>query len=310
MEPLAPEYQPFRHEEELQRMTDQEYIMIDTGSWTNVTGALAAGRLSAIARRAGHKVNTKHFDHSLKLTGVGEGRQVCHKELKIPICLKSMNDQQAGLHWYEAPVMHANNPTDKAATCPAILGLKSLESLNAIIETSAAGPTLILPSDDGYVLTCHRATKFKLVKTPTGQLALPTYAFREIFCSNPSGAFPKQSPAGYEPGRANHTAVNSIVATGRPPALLRAPIWFPAKTGDRCTRSDDFSGEPSRFPYAGTEAMSQAMAALRSRPDSEHIEGDSMESPSSSGRTLAEIEVIAARSILTAQAWLKRPRRD
>ena len=106
------------------------------------------------------KSHRKLLDRSITLGGVGKGTQESTHSVTVPCCIN-------------------NEPSEFVATVldnsdiPAILGMESLQSRNAILDL--VNDVMIIPSDPSEVqINVSKTTKiFQLKQAPGGYLMLP-----------------------------------------------------------------------------------------------------------------------------------------
>ena len=154
-------------------------LIVDTGAWSNIIGADAAKNLALQAMDAGIHIRQSKLSCPLSVSGIGSENMKSYYEASLPVRLKEANNGPNEVHTYEAPVLHSPIEGSSEATCPAVIGLKALESINAIIETTTGDPMLHVPGIDGYRIEfAPGARHFPLQKSPTGQLVLPLQALQ------------------------------------------------------------------------------------------------------------------------------------
>ena len=152
---------------------------MDTGAWSNVIGADAAKDLALRAMGAGQHVYQNKLSCPLSVSGIGSENMKSYYEATIPVRLQEANDGPRDVHTYEAPVLDSPIEGSSEAICPAVIGLKALETIHAIIETTAGDPMLHVPGVDGYRIEFAPGAKhFPLQKSPTGQLVIPLQEFQ------------------------------------------------------------------------------------------------------------------------------------
>ena len=125
-------------------------LIVDTGAWSNVIGADAAKDLALRAMGAGIPVYQNRLSCPLSVSGIGSENMKSYYEASLPVRLQEANNGPKDVHTYEAPVLHSPIEGSSEAVCPAVLGLKALEGINAIIETTSGDPMIHVPGTDGY----------------------------------------------------------------------------------------------------------------------------------------------------------------
>ena len=173
-------------------------LIVDTGAWSNVIGADAAKDLALRAMDAGIQVHQNKLSCPLSVSGIGSENMKSYYEASLPVRLQEANGGPNEVHMYEAPVLDSPIEGSSEAICPAVIGLKALESINAIIETTAGDPMLHVPGIDGYRIEfAPGARHFPLQKSPTGQLVLPIQALQTGVSSSgePRSEVSQEQPA-------------------------------------------------------------------------------------------------------------------
>ena len=112
-------------------------------------------------------------ERPLRVAGVGHGAKTATHNCKLPVCLRS----ESGIcssGKYEAP-------TIKDSWLPGLLGLQSLEDMNAVIDFGRR--TLHIPGagnvDLRSLLPAETET-YNLAKAPSGHLLLPCTHYEEF----------------------------------------------------------------------------------------------------------------------------------
>ena len=105
-------------------------IIVDPGAWTNLIGAKLARQLVQRALKHGHKPQQLPMEQ-LNVQGVGNGTQACNFKLQCPIAIPH-SDGNAHLHKISAPIVEGSG-----SDLPGLLGLRSLETDRAILDTGS-----------------------------------------------------------------------------------------------------------------------------------------------------------------------------
>ena len=148
-----------------QLTSGQLSVIIDPGAWTNLMGENLARQLSRRAVEAGHRPQQVTMDKPLTIQGVGNGTQTCTHEIRTPIAITD-NQGQTTIHSWTAPIVR-----ESGAGLPGLLGLRSLESMRAILDTGHQ--ELILPGQGETEITWPPGTlRLPLSRAPSGHFVL------------------------------------------------------------------------------------------------------------------------------------------
>ena len=178
---VPPGYHPDQSYANTRLPQNQLGIMLDTGAWTNIAGTNVARQLAAAASKAKLEVKQTKMSKPLQVAGIGNGIHVCNYEASIQICAQEADETSPGIHRYEVPILDSASSAEPAAQIPAILGLKSMEAMKAVIETRPEGPCLTVPGPGGYEITwAPGARRFNLQKAPSGHLVIPMQEFSRV----------------------------------------------------------------------------------------------------------------------------------
>ena len=136
-------------------------ILVDPGAWTNLAGATVARQIAEAAAGYGHSPSQKTLKQPLAIMGVGDGEQKCHWETCLPIAVQT-DDGRVDLHRFEAPTVSGSG-----AELPALLGLRSMRSQNAVLEMTPGREALVFPGKGGYTIDwAPGARRFPLTCAP------------------------------------------------------------------------------------------------------------------------------------------------
>ena len=142
-----------------------EGLLVDPGSPDNLVGSAWSKRMSELMVGAGGPPPV-YEPHYLEVGGVGQGSQRAHQKVKHTICMPTVDGPPvAGT--YEAPEIESDR-------VPALLGLKSLSKMRAIMDMDPAHPRLIVPGPGGVQMQMAPGTVvYPLEPTHSGHLLLP-----------------------------------------------------------------------------------------------------------------------------------------
>jgi hypothetical protein len=151
-------------------------ILVDPGAWTNLVGLKVSRLIAAYAIEHGYKPEQWKMEIPLSIMGVGNGSQECKWETKLPICIEDESGTDAELHYFETPTVGGTGED-----LPALLGLRSMRSKNAVMEMSPGKEKLSFPGPGGYKIEWSPGTQhFPLTCAPSGHLVIPLGDFKKI----------------------------------------------------------------------------------------------------------------------------------
>ena len=146
----------------------RQALLIDPGSFNNLSGKPWFRQTCKMATKAGlqDEVSQRERKVPLNVAGVGTGQQKCTYDCKSPIALET-TDGRLVCGDYASPVLDDDNHA-----LPALLGLKTLIELKAIIDFSKLTISFCGPGDTKVEYPPGTDT-FKLFQAPSGHLMLP-----------------------------------------------------------------------------------------------------------------------------------------
>ena len=195
-------------------------MIIDPGAYTNLMGETLAKELAERAVSAGHTPTQMPLPKPLSIQGVGNGYQKCSHQILAPIAVPN-GDGKATLHSLHAPIVEGTGKD-----IPGLLGLQSLESMNAILDTG--NHELILPGPGEVEYRWPAGTvSIPLRKAPSGHLVMVIDDFEnatrskvlpertvELLVSEPAS-----SPALGEPTDTADTSAGPTSGSPAPPSV-------------------------------------------------------------------------------------------
>ena len=151
-----------------------EGLLVDPGSPDNLVGSAWSKRMATLAHEAGVRPAT-YEPYSLEVGGVGQGSMQCHSKVTHSIVVPTVgsNDREGHLlsTTFTAPEMESDR-------VPALLGLKSLMGMRAIMVMDPERPRLIIPGPGGVRYDMSPGTRVHpLEHTHSGHLLLPCSEF-------------------------------------------------------------------------------------------------------------------------------------
>ena len=146
----------------------RQALLIDPGSFNNLAGKPWFRQTCKMATTAGlqHEVSQRQRKVPLNVAGVGTGQQKCTFDCNSPIAMETI-DGRLICGDYASPVLDDDNHA-----LPALLGLKTLIELKAIIDFSKLTIAFCGPGDT-RVEYPPGTDIFKLFQAPSGHLMLP-----------------------------------------------------------------------------------------------------------------------------------------
>ena len=142
----------------------RQALLLDIGSWNNLTGTPWARRTAVLGGRAGRQAKQTRRERPLDVSGVGTGVQTCTHDCELPITLKTTDDR-ALVGLYRAPTVDDN-------ALPALLGLKTLLERRAIIDLTRMQISFTGPGESRIDFSPGTDT-FAMMQAPSGHLMLP-----------------------------------------------------------------------------------------------------------------------------------------
>ena len=146
----------------------RQALLIDPGSFNNLSGKPWFRQTCKMAAAAGlrDEVSERQRKVPLNVAGVGTGQQKCNYDCQSPIALETI-DGRLIFGDYASPVLDDDNHA-----LPALLGLKTLIELKAIIDFSKLTIAFCGPGDT-KVEYPPGTDVFKLFQAPSGHLMQP-----------------------------------------------------------------------------------------------------------------------------------------
>ena len=144
---------------------DLEALLLDLGAYDNLTGDKWANRTGDLARAAGQQPVMRSMSNSMRVQGVGKQAQTCQMIVDMPGRLENGEDMV-----YSAPVVPDSD-------IPALLGLKSVEKHDGVVDARVTERKLYMGSDV-QVVPGPRTTVLQLYPAMSGHLMLPISHYR------------------------------------------------------------------------------------------------------------------------------------
>ena len=143
------------------RLSEGEALLVDTGAYGNLVGSEWVKRMDANNSKHGLKPSHTRNIGKVTLGGVGKNTQESHTEVIVPTVVDGVVDN------FSAVMIDDSN-------LPALLGLKSLQNKNAILDLRTN--RLIIPNSPNDVrieFKQERTNVLQMHQAPGGFLMLP-----------------------------------------------------------------------------------------------------------------------------------------
>ena len=232
-------------------------VIVDTGAWTNLWGLHFAQRLAHRAMQSQLQPTEQRLRSPLYVAGVGNGSQQANWELNIPIATTSREDVTSQ-HSMSAPAVEG-----AGAELPALLGLRSMQSNNGVIETGADHRRLTYPGPGGYEITWSPGTiHFDLESAPSGHLVLPVDNYAKL--RPQSGGLPPKQLTLLAVGNGNqHDDVTDGREFGKLKAvLLASSARLPHRASPDAAGYDIYASMDVTIPAKSRRSVPTGIAAL------------------------------------------------
>ena len=146
-------------------LTDgRQALLVDPGSYNNLSGAPWSRRTAILAGRNGFKATQKRRGRPLQVSGVGKDAQTCSYDCNLPIALKTIDNRGIPATFV--------TPTVDDHALPALLGLKTLMEQRAIMDFANLHLAFQGPGDS-KIDYCPGTDVFQMFQAPSGHLMLP-----------------------------------------------------------------------------------------------------------------------------------------
>ncbi|CAE7581720.1 RE1 [Symbiodinium sp. CCMP2592] len=143
-------------------------LLVDPGSYGNLVGELW---LQSATAQTGKASEIQERSQPLQVGGVGKGAQMCINECRMPIALLR-EDGSAATGSFSSPVVQMSG-------CPALLGLRTLQQNNAILDMRT-NQLHFAASDKVTIALPPGSETFQLEAAASGHLLLPCSAFEHV----------------------------------------------------------------------------------------------------------------------------------
>jgi len=138
---------------------DREGLLIDTGAFDNLTGSAWVSRIAAAAQRRGRRIRTTRMNQAMEVLGVGKPAHEVAEEIHAPGRLEN------GADTFRTPVVPEGD-------IPALLGIRSLEGFEAIIDCRRNRRRMYLGSET-VVQAVDSTTTLQMYPAISEHLMLP-----------------------------------------------------------------------------------------------------------------------------------------
>jgi len=155
---------------------DVNALMLDTGTTQNIIGRKTLTKFVDTANDHGYKTGFTANKKSY-FTGLG-GRSPTDVTAAIPITMTTEESKDSKNT--EVMSFHTHVIEGEGADFPALLGLRGLQDLDAVLVVREGQETMILPGEEGFSISCSSGTRaIPLSYAPSGQLTMTCDAFED-----------------------------------------------------------------------------------------------------------------------------------
>eukprot|EP00959_Pyramimonas_sp_CCMP1952_P461050 9480943-Pyramimonas_sp.AAC.1 len=148
-------------------------ILLNIGSNINIIGLKTAQTFEPVSRPHGRAIKRLNLTKRLYVSEVGHGAAILEKALHCKIARKERIDPAGAPAVPRLDTYSANVAEGYAENLPALLGLRSMSNMGAILILEQGHEKMIIPGAEMYnILLGRGAGVFDLMKTPSGHLAL------------------------------------------------------------------------------------------------------------------------------------------
>jgi len=163
------------------RIADMECLLVDPGAFDNLVGSAWVSRIMSLLLASG--LDAKAVTESIGpigIGGVGKEGVTANTKVSMPIMLSD-----GTLTRFDAPVLQNVDPsTGKESVLhelPALLGLKSLEAKNAVLDMRPNQRKLYIGDSNHVRITpMSDCTVLQLLKSESGHLMLPVSCYDKV----------------------------------------------------------------------------------------------------------------------------------
>ena len=142
-------------------------LLIDPGSVGNLSGDSWAKGIAQAAAKNGHTPSYEKRSRPLRVSGVGQGTQVCNYDCKLPVAFKQLDGRTVSMGFI-------TTPTVQSSELPGLLGLAALRNNRAILDFQKMELYFVGPGDyDLQSCLPPGSDGFQLEVAPSGHLVLP-----------------------------------------------------------------------------------------------------------------------------------------
>ena len=197
-------------------------MIVDIGAFINILGAVLARQVAQVGMRHGHQSTQVKLDRTLSIHGVGQGSQSCNWSVNVPAAVRTKTPptaagssdgdepESARLVRIESPVCEGSG-----SNLPGLLGLRTIERNNGVIETGNGQAFLTFPGPGGYRIVWEPgALHMPLTKAQSGHLCIEVDHYDKLPTPTSGGIASSGARVLYS-GQAATDSASSSSATAR-----------------------------------------------------------------------------------------------
>ena len=147
----------------------RQALLIDPGSWHNLTGSPWARRTAVLASRHNRPSKQTERARPLNVSGVGKDAQQCTHDCELPIELKTIDGRSLS-GTFKAPTINGH-------ALPALLGLRTLIERRAVMDFTTMTISFTGPGATKIEYSPGTDT-FQMLQAPSGHLMLPCCEYK------------------------------------------------------------------------------------------------------------------------------------
>ena len=215
------------------RVNGRLCMIVDIGAFINVFGSDLARQVALAGMRHGHQSSQTKLDRTLSIHGVGQGSQSCNWSVNMPAAVRIKTPPTASSTGGDEPeiakLVRVESPVSEGtgSGLPGLLGLRTIERNNGVIETCNGQAFLTFPGPGGYRIEwAPGALHMPLTKAQSGHLCLELDHYDKIQQS--SGGVPARERVLYSGQSAADSSSSTTTASRTVDAGTQTDPWLSA----------------------------------------------------------------------------------